>query len=80
VNCNAIEYLEAVFDPASMSFTITSPLKALKAKKGSVIAGGTHAAGSTSCMLCWVPHYAERSLTASTIIDSAVQSKLFKVK
>ena len=80
VNCNAIEYLEAAFDPATASFTITSPLKSLKAKKGSVIAGGTHAAGSTSCMLCWVPHLVERSLTPQTIIDSAVQTKLVKIK
>ncbi|HWL65415.1 MAG TPA: hypothetical protein VNP73_05515 [Actinomycetota bacterium] len=79
VNCSAIAYYDAVVDPAAKTFTIVSPLKDLKAKKGSVIAGGTHAAGGTSCMVCWVPHYAERSLTPQSVIDSAGIAKEFKV-
>jgi hypothetical protein len=79
VNCNTIAYEDVVFDPATKTFTITAPLKDMKAKAGSTIAGGTHAAGATSCMLCWVPHYAERSLTATTVIDSAAQAVTYKV-
>ena len=79
VNCNAIAYLDVKFDTAAKTFTIIAPLKTLKAKTGSTIAGGTHGAGGTSCMLCWVPHYAERSLTPVTVIDSAAQAVTYKV-
>ena len=80
VNCVTVEESGGVFDPATASFTIEVPLKSIKAKKGSTIAGSTHAAGSTSCVICWVPHYAERSLTPVTIIDSAAMTGVFKVK
>jgi hypothetical protein len=79
VNCNAIAYLNVKIDTAKKTFTIIAPLKTLKAKPGTPIAGGTHAAGGTSCILCWVPHYAERSLTPSSVIDSAAQSAVYKV-
>lgn len=81
VNCNPVEngYLEGAFDPAAKTATWTVPMDLLGAKKGSEINGGTTGAASTSCMICWVAHYAERSLTPQTIIDFATQSGAFKV-
>ena len=79
INCNAIEYLEGAFDPASATFTAIVPLKVLKAKTGTVILPGSGGATGTGCQVCWVPHYAERSLTPHTVIDGAVMAKSFKV-
>lgn len=81
VNCRPVEngYLEGAFDPASKSVSWTVPMSALGVKKGSQITGGTSGAASTSCMICWVAHYAERSLTPHTIIDFATQATTFKV-
>ena len=76
VNCPVVGYYTGSFDPATMSFTAVIPLKDLKAKKGSVVAGG----GDNICIICWVSHYAERSLSPTTIIDSAAQSGTFKIK
>lgn len=59
-----------------MSFTAVIPMKDMKAKKGSVITGG----GSNICIICWVSHYAERSLSPTTVIDEAVQTISYKVK
>lgn len=75
VNCPVIGYYSGSFDPASKSFTASIPMKDLKAKPGSVIAGG----GDNICIICWVSHYAERSLSPTTIIDSAAQAKTYKV-
>lgn len=77
--CTAIEYLEGVFDPAEATFTAIVPMKSIKAKKKSLITGGTGGSTSTGCQICWIPHYAERSLTPHTIIDSAVQASTYKV-
>ena len=74
VNCPPVGYFDGSFDPASMSFTAVIPLSALKAKPGSVIAPGA----ANICTICWVSHYAERSLDA-TIIDAAIQTKSYKV-
>lgn len=74
VNCPVVDYLEGVWDPASMSFTVTVPLKTIKAKTGSLISQGPE----NICTICWVSHYAERSLN-STIIDGAVQTVGYKV-
>ena len=79
INCNAIEYVEGAFDPAAKTFTAIVPLKALKAKAGTVITPGTGGSTGTGCQVCWVPQYAERSLTPHTVIDSAVMAKSFKV-
>jgi hypothetical protein len=76
VNCPVIGYYDGHFDPATMSFTAIIPLKDLKAKKGSTVIGG----GDNICIICWVTHYAERSLSPTTIIDSAAQSGTFKIK
>jgi hypothetical protein len=77
INCPPLEYLEGSWDPASMSFTVIVPLKSIKAKTGSIIAGGS---GETSsiCQVCWVSHYAERSLN-TTVIDSAAMATGYKV-
>ncbi|HEX2294761.1 MAG TPA: hypothetical protein VHN37_05570 [Actinomycetota bacterium] len=79
VNCKGIEYFQATFDPAAATITWKVPLASIKAKTGTVIAGGTTAAASTNCQICWVPHYAERSLTPSTIVDQATMAKSYKV-
>lgn len=77
VNCPPLEYLEGSWDPAAKSFTVIVPLKSVKAKVGSVIMG---AAGDTAaiCQICWVSHYAERSLSSS-VIDSAAMTSSYKV-
>ncbi|MFN2388421.1 MAG: hypothetical protein ABR575_02265 [Actinomycetota bacterium] len=72
-------YLEGAFDPASTSVSVTVPLKLIKAKTGTTITGGSGAAATSGCQICWVPHYAERSLTPYTIIDSAVMNAVYKV-
>ena len=77
--CTAVEYLEGVFDPATASFTAIVPMALIKAKTGSQIVGGTGGSTSTGCQICWIPHYAERSLTPHTIIDSAAQAVTYKV-
>ena len=75
VNCPVVGYFDGSFDPASKSFTAIIPMKALKAKPGSVISAG----GDNICLVCWVSHYAERSLSPVTVIDAAVQTKSYKI-
>lgn len=74
VNCPPLGYFDGSFDPATMSFTAIIPMKALKAKPGSVIGPGAE----QICTICWVSHYAERSLS-NTVIDEAVQTKSYKI-
>lgn len=74
VNCPPLGYFDGSFDPASKSFTAIIPMAALKAKPGSVVGPGV----TQICTICWVSHYAERSLDA-TIIDSAVQTASYKI-
>ena len=71
--------LDGKFDPAAKTITIILPMKTVKAKPGTVIAGGTGAAAATSCQVCWVPHYAERSLTPHTVIDYAQVTGTYKI-
>ena len=75
VNCPVVGYYTGSFDPASMSFTAVIPMKDLKAKPGSVISGG----GDNICIICWVSHYAERSLSPTTLIDTAAQTGSYKI-
>ena len=75
VNCPVIGYFDGSFDPASKSFTANIPLKALKAKAGSVVTAG----GDNICTICWVSHYAERSLSPTTLIDTAAQTGKYKI-
>ncbi|MGH2806988.1 MAG: hypothetical protein ACRDKT_06910 [Actinomycetota bacterium] len=75
VNCPVVGYYTGTWDPATMSFTMVIPMKDIKAKKGSVVSGG----GDNICIICWVSHYAERSLSPQTIIDSAAQTVSYKI-
>ncbi|MEA2434607.1 MAG: hypothetical protein QOK47_119 [Actinomycetota bacterium] len=74
VNCPVVGYVTGTWDPASMSFTVVVPMKLIKAKPGSSIIGG----GSQICTICWVSHYAERSLS-TTIIDTTAQVVTYKI-
>jgi hypothetical protein len=79
VNCRVIEFYAATFDAGAGTVTWKVPLASLKAKTGTLIGGGTTGAANTNCQICWVPHYAERSLTPRTVIDAAVQTVTYKV-
>lgn len=79
INCYTVEYLEGEIDAAAKTISWSVPLKTLKAKTGSLIAGGTAGAAASGCQICWVPHYAERSLTPYTIIDAATQTAPYKI-
>ena len=74
VNCPVVGYVTGTWDPATMSFTVVVPLKLIKAKPGAQIIGG----GSQICTICWVSHYAERSLSL-TIIDQTAQTGAYKI-
>jgi hypothetical protein len=77
INCPPIEYLEGSWDPANKSFTVIVPLASIKAKTGSLIGPGG-GENVSICSVCWVSHYAERSLN-NTVIDSAVQATSYKI-
>ena len=79
--CEPIAYLAGTFDPGAATFGFELPLKTLKLKAGkSVIAPSTMSVATTSgCAICWVPDYAERSLTPYTIIDAAMPTGSYKV-
>ncbi len=77
--CKPVAYLKGTVDPAKATISWTIPLAMLKAKTGSKLTAGTSGPSDT-CEICWVLHYAERSLTPSTIIDSAnVSFKAYKL-
>lgn len=76
--CEVLAYYDAKFDPATASVTWNTPLADIEATPGTVIGAGTGGASET-CMICWVPHYLERSLTPSTQIDDAVMSTNYTV-
>ena len=78
--CNPIAYITGAFDVAKKTLSINVPMKAIKVKTGSVIAGSTMAVATTSgCHVCWVPEYAERSLTPTTTIDAAAVATTYKI-
>ena len=76
--CEVLGYYDAKFDPATASESWSVPLADMEATAGTVIGAGSGGASDT-CMICWVPHYAERSLTPTTIIDAAVTSASYTV-
>jgi hypothetical protein len=76
--CQVLSYQPAVFDSAKKTVAWSLPLKAVNAKRGSKVSGGGVLA-DTACLVCWVAHYAERSLTPRTILDNATPTKEFKV-
>ena len=77
--CTTIGYYDAVFDPAAKTVTWTIKMADFKAKAGTVIAGGAGGRATTGCQICWVPQYAERSLTPQSIIDAATQTASYKI-
>lgn len=77
INCEPLGYYEGTIDSASMSMSVTVPLKDIGAKPGSVIGPGGGDEISI-CQICWVSHVAERSLN-TTIIDSASQTASYKI-
>jgi hypothetical protein len=77
--CTAIEYVRGAFDPSSKTFTAVVPMKTIKAKIKSVISGGYDGSATDGCQICWITHFAERSLTPHTIIDAAVQVTGYRV-
>jgi hypothetical protein len=79
VNCRVTEIYEASFDPGAGTVTWKVPMASIKAKTGTLIGGGSTGASNTNCQICWVPHYAERSLTPRTVIDAATQTIAYKV-
>ncbi|HEX2057420.1 MAG TPA: hypothetical protein VHI71_03545, partial [Actinomycetota bacterium] len=60
--CDAKAYYSVVFDPDSATMTWSVDTETLGTKKGSLITGGGGTRVATGCMICWVPHYLERSL------------------
>jgi hypothetical protein len=75
VNCPPLEYLEGSFDPAAKTFTIILPMASVKAKVGSIVGPGA----DQICIICWVSHYAERSLSPNTVIDAAASGTSYKI-
>jgi hypothetical protein len=80
VQCKALSYAKGKFDPASKTITFSIPEKTVGAHAGSVIGPGTTGFAATSCVICWVAHYAERSLSPTTIIDWAAWATTYKAK
>jgi hypothetical protein len=76
--CDVLGYYDATFDSGAATATWAMPLADIEATPGTVIGGGTGGASET-CMICWVPHYLERSLTPSTQIDAAVMSATYTI-
>jgi hypothetical protein len=77
--CTMVAFFSGSFNMAKKSFTFVAPMKTIKAKPGSKVVAGTSGAAGTGCVICWIPHYAERSLTPATIIDSALMTSTYKV-
>lgn len=69
--CKAIAYLKGSFNAATKTITWTMPLSLIKAKTGTKIMMGTGTLNDTSCDICFIAHYAERSLSPHTVIDNA---------
>jgi hypothetical protein len=76
--CEVLAYYDATFDSGTATATWAVPLADIEATPGTIIGGGTGGASET-CMICWVPHYLERSLTPVTQIDSAVMATTYKI-
>ena len=78
-----LEYFDVTFDAAAGTMTWKMPMSTLKLKGGSQIMPGTGGASSLGCQICWVLHYAERSLTAeganTTTVDTARMLVAYKV-
>lgn len=81
VDCEALEYISGVFDPAKKTLSFSVPMKSVNAKKGSVISMGS-GDSSTLCFAggaCWTSHVGERS-SDRTVIDAAMITGTYKVR
>lgn len=76
--CKALGYHKVTFNAAKKTASWSIPMKDIKAKRGTKISAGGVLA-DTGCMICWVPQYAERSLTPTTIVDNGTPTKIYKV-
>ena len=76
---SVLEYYDVAFDFDTQTMSWEMPLAALKLKPGSKVTPGTGGSTTTGCQVCWIPHYAERSLTPHTVIDSAAMVKTYTV-
>lgn len=80
VQCETLVYATPTFEPDAHKFSWEMPIAEFEgAKKGVEVAPGTGGAASTDCTICFVPHYAERSLTPATIIDNAAVTGIHKI-
>jgi len=79
VQCETSVYTEPVIDVAAKTISWEVPMKELSAKKGSTIAAGTFGHAAQNCPVCFIPHYAERSLSPHTTIDAAALTGVHKV-
>lgn len=75
----ALAYYEVTFDAAKKTISWKMPMAALKLKPGSTIDAGSGGSTGTGCQVCWVPHYAERSLTPYTVLDATVMTTGYKI-
>ena len=77
INCHTLGYLKGTWNPGKATFTVTVPMKKVKARPGSKVGPGSGDSISI-CAICWVTHAAERSLN-TTIVDSAAQTATYRV-
>ena len=70
--CNPIAYLNGTVDATGKTISWTMPLALIKGKTGMKLQNGTGGLNPTGCNICFVAHYAERSLTPNTVFDDAI--------
>jgi hypothetical protein len=78
VNCHTMGYLTGSWDPAKATLTYSVPMKLIKAKPGGKV-GPPSGDATGICIICWVSHAAERSLSPTTVVDSAAQTTVYKI-
>ncbi|MFN2525968.1 MAG: hypothetical protein ABR505_06850 [Actinomycetota bacterium] len=79
VNCNPVEYYEGTWDAETKAITWTIPMLDLEAVTGSIIDASATQTTDPPCQVCWVAHYAERSLIPTTMIDGAIFTAAYTV-
>jgi hypothetical protein len=70
--CTVIAQLTGAVDATGKTLSWTMPLSAIKAKTGTVILNGTGGLNATGCNICFISHYAERSLSPNTVFDDGI--------
>ncbi|MDX6225293.1 MAG: hypothetical protein QOE64_1669 [Frankiales bacterium] len=70
--CTVIAQLTGAVDVTGKTLTWTLPLALIKAKTGTQILNGTGGLNDTGCNICFISHYAERSLSPNTVFDDAI--------